>query len=111
MTSSFSMRLIFTIFFIFQIFNFSALAQKVQETKSLKSQISGAEFLTLGTPLEREMEGANGHDFFVKVQAGEAILITVEQRNLDVAVAVYDSVRTDEKINEADFSLGVDGTE
>jgi hypothetical protein len=105
------MRLIFTIFFIFQIFNFSAPAQKVQETESVKSQIREADFLTLGKSVERQLKGGETRDFLVKAEAGEAVLITVEQRGIDVAVAVYDSARSDEKISETDFSLGVHGTE
>ncbi|HLM59205.1 MAG TPA: tetratricopeptide repeat protein, partial [Pyrinomonadaceae bacterium] len=67
--------------------------------------------MTLGTPFTRQLTGGATHKFSLKAEAGQAVLITVEQRKIDVSVGVYHSASENEKINEIDFSLGVDGTE
>ena len=67
--------------------------------------------LSLGQGLEKPIAGSETHDFSVDAAAGEAVLITVEQRDADVAVSVLDPAHKDEKLNETDFSYGVFGTE
>ena len=107
------MRFIFILLFITQIFSVSGLAKDIRETQPTPTpeQTREAEILTVRTPLERQLAGGETHDFLVKAEADEAVLITVEQRDIDVSVAVYNSAPVNDKINEADFSLGVDGTE
>jgi CHAT domain-containing protein/tetratricopeptide (TPR) repeat protein len=99
------MRLALTVFFL--ILNFASFipAQNPPEPASAN------EYLTSGNPLVRAIEGGAAHDFAVRAAAGEAVRIRVEQRDADVSVAVYDSARPDEKLNEIDFSYGVIGTE
>jgi hypothetical protein len=105
------MRLIFILFFLFQLFTVFIPAQNLQETKFAERQSRETEYLTLGTPLIRQLNGGATDKFSLKAEAGQAVLITVEQRKIDVIVGVYHSASENEKINEIDFSLGVDGTE
>ena len=65
--------------------------------------------LAPGSPVERQLAGAEAQSFLVACEAGQAVSVTVEQRDADVSAAVFDPAGV--KLVEADFSYGVHGTE
>ncbi|HEY7546700.1 MAG TPA: CHAT domain-containing protein, partial [Blastocatellia bacterium] len=67
------------------------------------------QLLETGKPVEREMEGAGTHSYTVSLASGQYLRVAVEQRGIDVAVALIGPDGT--KLNEIDSPNGLNGPE
>ncbi len=65
--------------------------------------------LELGTPIDREISGRKQHAYEVALKAGEYADVIVEQRGIDVVVAVFDA--SGKLIAEFDADSRTDGRE
>ena len=65
--------------------------------------------LMVGQPVEREMKGGEAHSYTVALLAGQFLNVVVEQKGIDVVVALFDS--DNKKIAEIDSPDGTQGAE
>src|SRR5262245_11368220 len=74
-------------------------AQSVQESISLEP----------GKPVERELSGGQSHSYKITMIPGQYLHVVVEQRGIDVAVALF--TPDDKKIGEVDSEKATVGSE
>jgi CHAT domain-containing protein/Tfp pilus assembly protein PilF len=74
-------------------------AQSSQESNSLEP----------GKPAERELSGGQSHSYKITMTSGQYLRIVVEQRGVDVAVALF--TPNGKKISEADSNHLIEGSE
>ena len=60
-------------------------------------------------PLVRELKGGEAHDYRIRLKQGEYAHLVVEQRSIDVIVAVFDAAG--KSLGEFDSPTGLSGTE
>lgn len=65
--------------------------------------------LQSGTPIDRDLEGANVHEFTVNLEENDFIQLVVEQRGIDVVVKVFSPAGKD--LGEFDSPTGSEGPE
>jgi CHAT domain-containing protein/tetratricopeptide (TPR) repeat protein len=68
-----------------------------------------AQPLTVEKPVERELKGDEVHSYSLALQAGQFLNVVVEQKGVDVVVALFDS--NNRKIAEVDSPNGTQGEE
>jgi CHAT domain-containing protein/tetratricopeptide (TPR) repeat protein len=74
-----------------------------------KTEPSDIRPLTVEKPVERELTGDEAHSYALNLQAGQFLNVIVEQKGIDVVVALFDS--DNKKITEADSPNGMQGAE
>ncbi|MCA1630211.1 MAG: hypothetical protein LC774_07735, partial [Acidobacteria bacterium] len=65
--------------------------------------------LEVGKPVERELAGGGAHAYAVTVEAGQFLHIIVEQRGVDVVVALF--APDGKRLQEVDSPNGTQGAE
>lgn len=65
--------------------------------------------LRVGEPVERKLEGGQKHDYDLRLNAGEYVELTVDQRGINVALKIIGP--KDETVMEVDSSTGLKGNE
>ncbi len=73
------------------------------------TQSGAQELLTTGVPIERELAGGQTHSYQLTVGAGQYFRVIVEQRGIDVVVAL--SAAGGQQLYEVDSPNGTAGTE
>jgi hypothetical protein len=90
-------------------FNPLAAARANSSGKSPLQQAKQAHFLLPGKPIDREIQGDESHLYHIEVSADQYVRIAVEQRGIDVVIAV--SRPDGQLLMEADGPYGAKGTE
>jgi CHAT domain-containing protein/Tfp pilus assembly protein PilF len=92
------------------VFSVPPMAQRPVNASGATSQEgAGERTLEPGKSLERELTGGESHSYRLRLAAGQFCHVVVEQRGIDVVVALYDSGGA--KIVEIDNPNGVNGPE
>jgi CHAT domain-containing protein len=89
----------FLIAFATLMFSCSALAQEAKDVRILEP----------GKPIERELAGGETHSYLIALDAGQFMQTVVDQRGIDVVVAMYGP--DGKKISEVDSPNGTKGPE
>ena len=74
-----------------------------------RAQTPDIQPLTIEKPIERELKGDESHSHSITLQAGQYVDIVVQQKGIDVVVALFDPAGT--KIVEVDSPNGTNGPE
>src|SRR5215471_216217 len=79
------------------------------ESPSRAQDEKDASPLEVGKPIERELAGGQAHYYKITVEAGQYLHLVVEQKGIDVVVALYGP--EDKKLIEVDSPNGAYGPE
>src|SRR5215471_19679678 len=79
------------------------------ESPSRAQDEKDASPLEVGKPIERELSGGQAHYYRITVEAGQYLHLIVDQRGIDVAVALYGP--EGKKLIEVDSPNGANGPE
>jgi hypothetical protein len=66
---------------------------KPQQSNSANNQTTVQPEISLlepGKPIEREMKGGESHSYVIKLAANQYLQAVIEQKGIDVVVAIYD---------------------
>src|SRR6266540_1017266 len=87
----------------------SSLAQSSDGARKAAESAQGTDSLEPGKPVERELSGGQSHSYKITMISGQYLRIVIEQRGIDVAVALF--TPDGKKINEVNSDPLIEGSE
>ena len=83
--------------------------KNLSQNQSSGQETSAPPTLEMGKPVEKELSGGESHSYRIALAAGQYLHIVVDQRGIDVVVALYGP--DDKKLKEVDSPNGTNGPE